>query len=112
MKINKPISKPILLGFMCLVTVGFFIFQLNSYYEQNEIKKHKVEVIGKVIDQYRTSKLHPYIRYEYTFEGETYQNIKSIDRKSKNYINKYFLVYISERKPKYSSIQLNKEVKQ
>ncbi|WP_299099247.1 hypothetical protein [uncultured Winogradskyella sp.] len=108
---DKPISKSFILILFCLITFGYFFFQLNTHYEETEIKNHKIEVVGKVIKQYRTAKLHPKIRYEYSFEGKSYQNTLSIDRGSNNnYVNRYFKVNISARKPRYSIIFLDKEV--
>jgi len=86
------------------------IFQLNSNYQKTEIKNHKIEVVGRVIDQYRTANQQPYIRYEYSFEGITYQSIESLDKKPGNFLHKYYKVNISERKPHFSIILLDKEV--
>jgi hypothetical protein len=110
MKSNNLLRKPIIFGIFGFVIIGYFIFQLNLYYEKTEIKKNKIEVIGKVTDQYRTYNLARYIRYEYTFEGKTYQDIKPLGDDSKNYLNKYFKVNISEAKPDFSIILLDEGV--
>jgi len=111
MKNNNQLSKPIMFVIFGFILIGYFIFQLNLYYEKTEVKKHKKEVIGKVIDQYRTAKSARYIRYEYTFEGKIYQDTKPLGDDSKKYLNKYFKVNISEAKPRFSIILLEEEVK-
>ncbi len=78
MKCNEPISKTLIFGLFGIILIGFIIFQLNSYYQKTEIENHKIEVIGKVIDQYRTANSARYIRYEYSFEGITYQDTEPL----------------------------------
>ncbi|WP_225035000.1 hypothetical protein [Winogradskyella sp. SM1960] len=110
MKLDEPITKPFFFVLFGLIVLGSLIFQLNAYFEKTEIKKHKIEVIGKVIDQYRNSKSTRHIRYEYTFEGRTYEDTKALGNNSKNYLNKYFKVNISEAKPDFSIILLDEEI--
>lgn len=110
-------NEKIILGFIVSLVIGYMVY--SHFYNSNELDKNGVYGIGKMIDFSYCSGGSNCGEYEYIYKGKKYNSTfrserNYLDKASNNkkrYIDKFYLIKHSNKKPDVSEIFLEKEIR-
>lgn len=97
--------------FVCFLLFGlaFFFIEKNLYEIKVDIESNSTNTLAKVFS-INSKRSFTDARYFYFYEGKRYESGKLIDCSGKKYLNKYFKIEFSSKKPNHSDIFLDKEI--
>lgn len=109
MKFDK---KQVFVGtiFFIIIAVLYFNSNVKKEIKTTDIKKNKLEAIGRVYDFVNNRSYNRYY-YNYYYNGHYYNgNINAYGKGGEKLIGKFFLLEFSSKNPNFSNIHLDKEI--